>query len=141
MESENEIENIITPILDGMGLSLVEVSIGRHRGDIKVNLVLYKKDGISLDDLTKAQKTLRPRLELVYDRDNLSLEISSPGLARNIKHPREYGVFSGRKVKLLLDENWIEGTLNGFNNGLILVEIDNEILEIPVERVRKAKLD
>lgn len=141
MDSENELENIISPLLEGMGLSLVEISIGRHRGDIKVNLVLYKKEGIGLDDLTKAQKTLRPRLELEFDRENLSLEISSPGLSRNIKHNREYQVFVGRSIKLLIDDEWTEGILKGFENGIILLEIENKELEIPVAGVRKAKLD
>lgn len=141
MDTENELENIISPLLEGMEMSLVEISIGRHRGDIKVNLVLYKKEGIGLDDLTKAQKILRPRLELEFDRENLSLEISSPGLSRNIKHQREYQVFVGRDIKLLLDEEWTKGTLKGFENGIIRLEIENKDLEIPVSRVRKAKLD
>ena len=98
METDKELENIILPLLEGLGLSLVEISIGRHKGDVKINLVLYKEVGIGLDDLTKAQKVLRPRLELEFDREELSMEISSPGMSRVIKSPREYRIFIGRRI-------------------------------------------
>ncbi len=141
METDNELEKIISPLLDGMGLSLVEISIGRHRGDIKVNLVLYKNEGISLDDLTKAQKILRPRLELEFDRGDLSMEISSPGMSRVIKSSREYPIFVGRKIRLLLDEEWIEGTLKGSDDDSISIETDSEELDILMKQIRKAKLN
>jgi ribosome maturation factor RimP len=141
MSTENDLESIISPLLDGLSLSLVEMSIGRHRGDVKINLVLYKDNGIGLDDLTKAQKILRPRLELEFDRDNLSMEISSPGMSRLIKSPKEYRIFTGRKMRFLLDEEWIEGTLTSSNDEMVFIQIENEELEIPVKRIRKAKLD
>jgi len=141
MKTDIELENIITPLLEGLDLSLVEMSVGRHRGDVKMNLVLYKKTGIGLDDLTKAQKLVRPRLELEFDREDLSVEISSPGMSRLIKNPSEYSIFTGRKIRILLDEEWIEGTLNGSNGETISIEINNEEQKIPIERIRKAKLD
>ena len=140
METDKELENIILPLLDGLGLSLVEISIGRHKGDVKINLVLYKEEGVGLDDLTKAQKVLRPRLELEFDREDLSLEISSPGMSRVIKNPREYRIFIGRRIRILLDEEWIDGTLKGSDDENISIEIENEELDIPVKRIRKAKL-
>lgn len=140
METDKELENIILPLLEGLGLSLVEISIGRHKGDVKINLVLYKEVGIGLDDLTKAQKVLRPRLELEFDREELSMEISSPGMSRVIKSPREYRIFIGRRIRILLDEEWIDGTLKGSDGENIRIEIENEELDIPVKRIRKAKL-
>ena len=140
METEQQLEDIITPLLDGMGLSIVEISIGRHRGDMKVNLVLYKDGGISLENLTAAQKVLRPRLELEYDRENLSMEISSPGLSRVIKSPREYLIFKGRDFRLLLDEEWIEGSLQESKDDTITLKMEKEIIDIPISRIRKAKL-
>ncbi|MCD6343846.1 MAG: hypothetical protein J7L76_08665 [Spirochaetaceae bacterium] len=140
METEEQVKNIISPLLDGMGLSLVEISIGRQRGDVKVNLVLYKEGGISLDHLTAAQKVLRPRLELEYDRENLSIEISSPGLSRVIKSPQEYSIFTGRQFRLLLDEEWIDCILKEAGDDNILIEIDKKITEIPIHNIRKAKL-
>ena len=89
MIAESDLEQIITKLAEGMGLSLVEMSVGRHRGEVKVNLVLYKAGGIGLDDLTLAQKVLRPRLELELGREDLSVEIAAPGTSRRSKDSRE----------------------------------------------------
>ena len=141
MESTDGLRQIITPLLDGMGLSLVELSIGKHRGDTRLNLVLYKEGGISLDDLTRAQKVLRPRLELDYDRDSLSVEISSPGVSRNIKDISEYNIFRGRGIRLLIGEEWISGTLGGMDDGDVVLNQDGEVRRISPVDIRKAKLD
>ena len=140
MESVEQLQDIIYPLLDGMGLSLVDLSISRHKGDIKVNLVLYKENGITLDDLTEAQKILRPRLELEYERENLSMEISSPGVSRTIKSPREYRIFTGRRFRLLIDEEWMEGTVKKADENSIEFETENETTQIPISGIRKAKL-
>jgi len=140
MEIEEQIQSIITPLLNGMRLSIVEFSLSRHRGDTKLSLVLYKDGGISLDDLTAAQRILRPRLELDFDRENLSIEISSPGLSRVIKSPQEYDIFTGRRFRLLIDEEWIEGILTEKKDDTIIFNIDEENSEIPIHRIRKAKL-
>ena len=141
MDSSDGLKQIILPLLEGMGLSLVELSIGKHRGDTKVNLVLYKDGGISLDDLTEAQKVLRPRLELEYERDSLSVEISSPGMSRVIKDPSEYGIFRGRSIRLLIGDDWISGTLDGMDDGDVVLKQDGEVRKISPVEIRKAKLD
>ncbi|MCG8453153.1 MAG: ribosome assembly cofactor RimP [Spirochaetales bacterium] len=137
---EYNIEENLAPVLDGMGLALVEASIARHRGDVKVNLILYKEGGIGIQDLTKAQKVLRPRLELAFDREHLSVEISSPGTSRTIKDPREYEIFTGRRMKFLVGDDWQEGILKGSQGDHVLFERDSEEVSLSLESIRKAKL-
>lgn len=141
MDSSDGLKNILKPLIEGMGLILVELSAGKHRGDIKLNLVLYKDGGISLDDLTSAQKTLRPRLELEYNRDKLSIEISSPGMSRVIKSPEEYSIFTGRGIRLLLGDDWINGTLSGADENEVILEHDGRETRYAIADIRKAKLD
>ena len=140
MEADEALEKMLSGLVEGMGLSLVEMSIGRHRGDVKVNLVLYKEGGISLDDLTEAQKTLRPRLELDFDRDSLSVEISSPGLSRTLKDPREYRIFTGRRIRLLSGDDWVDGTLEKTDGKTVFLETDSGTREFAMTDIRKAKL-
>ena len=127
--------------LGALGLSLVEMSVGRRRGEVSVHVVLHKADGVSLDDLTGAQKVLRPRLELEYDRESLSLEISSPGTSRVFKDPREYGVFEGCRAKLLVGDDWRQGTLAGFDGTTVRLDTGGGVDEIPASDIRKGKLD
>ncbi len=141
MDSAEDLEKIISPLIEGMGMSIVDCSIGRHRGDVKINLVLYRQGGIGIDDLTRAQKVLRPRLELEYDRDSLSVEIASPGISRVIKNPREYGIFAGRSIRLLIDTEWIEGTLGGREGAEVLIKRNGQDERFLLADIKKAKLD
>lgn len=141
LEDDKKLEDSLSEVINGMGLSLVEMSIGRHRGDVKVNLVLYKAGGIGLEDLTEAQKTLRPRLELFFDRERLSVEISSPGTSRTVKDSKEYEIFAGRRIKLLIDSDWIHGTVESADAGIVNLATDDGIRGIPFSEIRKAKLE
>jgi ribosome maturation factor RimP len=141
METGQDLEQIIDPLLESMGLNLVEMSIGRHRGDVTVNLVLYKKGGIGLDDLTRAQKLLRPRLELEFDRSGLSVEISSPGTSRVIKSPGEYRIFTGRKLRVLVGDDWVEGLLTASDGLTVSLDVDGTVMDIPLDQIRKARLE
>jgi len=141
MNDVEELERIITPLLEGLGLLLVECSIGRHRGDAKVNLVLYKPGGIGLDELTEAQKVIRPRLELDFDRDSLSVEISSPGLGRTIKTDREYEIFTGRTLRLLIGDDWTMGTLVEYDGQTLVLDTHEGTRSVAAKTIRKAKLD
>ena len=141
METDRDLETTLSGIIEGMGLSLVEASIGRHRGDVKVNLILYKAGGIGLDDLTAAQKTLRPRLELIFDRENLSVEISSPGTSRTLKDPQEYRIFEGRRIKVLVGDDWVHGTIHSTDGNTVSLETDAGMHDFPISGIRKAKLE
>jgi ribosome maturation factor RimP len=54
-----------------------------------------------------------PRLEVVLDSRDISLEVSSPGISRTIKYFREFSIFQGRKIRLMEagENDWIEGTI------------------------------
>ncbi|PIE04151.1 MAG: hypothetical protein CSA76_05680 [Spirochaetales bacterium] len=140
MDINPELQDDLLLSLKGMGLSLVELSVSRHRGNVQASIVLYKDGGISLDDLSAAQKTLRPRLELEYGRENLSLEISSPGISRKIKSINEYNIFKGRNIRLLIDEEWIDGRLAGLEGQDVLVNFGDKQERFSVNDIRKAQL-
>jgi len=140
MRTNPKLEEIITEIIEKMEFILVEMSIEHRKGGVKINLVLHKDGGISLDDLSEAQKVLRPRLEIEFDRENLAVEIASPGLSRIMKHPREYKIFRGNQVKLLIEGRWIYGVLKEANDWNVVIATEGDELVIPIEQIKKARL-
>jgi ribosome maturation factor RimP len=76
------------------------------------------------------------------------LEISSPGLDRALKVAADYQRFVGRLAKIsttepIGDAKFFEGRLKGFTNGKVRMELKGKearVVEIPVERIRKANL-
>lgn len=141
MVDKSDLEDICVKLTEAMGFSLVEMSIGRRHGEVRFSLVLYKTGGITLDDLTDAHRVLLPRLELEVPAKNLALEITSPGISRRIKDPREYRIFIGRNIRLLIGEEWICGRLESYSGEQVSIAVGDETRSIDLHAVRKAKLD
>ena len=76
------------------------------------------------------------------------LEISSPGLDRALKRPGDFERFVGRLAKIstsepIGDTKFFEGRLAGFADGKVRMELKGKgprVVEIPLERIRKANL-
>lgn len=76
------------------------------------------------------------------------LEISSPGLDRALKKPGDFERFVGKLAKIstsepIGDAKFFEGRLAGFADGKVRMELKGKeprIVEIPLERIRKANL-
>ena len=74
---------------------------------------------ITLDQCSVFSKTLSPQLdETVKELKDLSycLEVSSPGLFREIKTSREFDFYQGKRIKVhTKKQDPVIGTLQGFN--------------------------
>jgi ribosome maturation factor RimP len=76
------------------------------------------------------------------------LEISSPGMDRALKTPRDFQRFTGRLAKITTNEaigdaKFFEGRLKGFAEGKVGLELKGKearVVEIPLEAIRKANL-
>jgi len=76
------------------------------------------------------------------------LEVSSPGLDRALKTPRDFERFAGRLAKISTTEpigeaKFFEGRLAGFRDGKVLMELrgrEAKTVEVPLDMVRKANL-
>jgi ribosome maturation factor RimP len=76
------------------------------------------------------------------------LEISSPGMDRALKTPKDFQRFAGRLAKVSTTEpigeaKFFEGRLKGFTDGKVQMELkgrEARMVEIPLETIRKANL-
>jgi ribosome maturation factor RimP len=74
------------------------------------------------------------------------LEVSSPGVERKLRKPREFERFVGQKVKVVLREpvenqRHLTGTLKSFAAGVITLEPGpGKSVQFPLEQVEKANL-
>ncbi len=76
------------------------------------------------------------------------LEVSSPGMDRELKKARDFERFRGRLAKIATTEhigqmNFFEGRLQGFADGKVRMELKGKearVVEIPLETIRKANL-
>ena len=75
----------LEPVLNTMGIALVEANAAVVKQVYNIRLVIFREEGISVNDCEEVHKIIRPRLDLIVDDRDMSLEITSPGIDRRIK--------------------------------------------------------
>ncbi len=140
-------EDLLTelePLIANLGYRIVECDAGRVKRRWHVRLMLYKDGGVGIDDCVKVHKLLYPRLEMKYDREDIALEVTSPGITRTFKSLREYEIFRGHPVRILPEDSsdWIRGVIREVEDGrLKLEDTAGAVREWELRTIRKGKLD
>jgi ribosome maturation factor RimP len=148
-ELTERVERLAEPLLEGMGIQLVEVEF-RFEGRWILRLLIDRPQGVTLDDCAAASRALGPLLE---EQDPVeqaySLEVSSPGLFRPLSKPKHFRQAVGKVAKLHLaagilperKQRQIRGTLADAGDTGVVIDTGEERLELTFEAIRKAHLD
>ncbi|ORC37224.1 hypothetical protein B4O97_03275 [Marispirochaeta aestuarii] len=136
-----ELESTVD-IIQGMGFSVVEAQCRPVKGSVQVVIYIYSSEGVSLDDCTKVYRTVMPRLEVALDSRDISLEISSPGISRNIKFFREFAIFTGRRIRVLTEDSseWVQGDLIHADDDEIVLTVGDGERRYGRAEIVKAKI-
>ena len=140
---DEKFADIVMRVAESLGYRLVEFFVDeKHK---KVNIVIYKKTGISIQDCEDMTKELLQNIEF-YDRfrNDYDIEVSSPGVQREFKSINEYKIFEGKEVKVITDYKEtpvITGILKGVaDSNKIIIEDGFKIHKIPYVHIKKGKL-
>ena len=138
---ENEVESIVDELIAGSPLELVAVDYVRER-DWYLRVFIDKEGGIEIDDCQE----LSGRLEEILDardliRTSYILVVSSPGLDRELKKPKDFQREQGKLVDVSLfapldGEKVITGQLKSYDGENVTV--DERV--IPMDKVAKVNL-
>ncbi len=143
---EEKIQLEIEKIIEGLGFKLVDVRVGLGKRLTKVSVVIYRRDdegGVTLENCEKISRTIAPRLELFDELENMTLEVTSPGLSRVLRSNREFDIFKGRGIKLILNNGKIvSGILSDYlrDEDKLKINIGDNFVEIATSEIRKARL-
>ena len=145
-DAENEeiasLRRQLEEVLDGLSFDLLEFVVSRHRGSVRVRVVIFKGLSISTDDCTKVHRAVMPRLELAYGGQDIYLEVSSPGIDRLIKDGSEFAHYKGRGVRCYRTDisDWTAGILQSADEKGIVIETEEGTLRLEFEIIAKARL-
>ncbi len=94
-----------------------------------------------LGTLLDVDDDLGAALEKAY-----TLEVSSPGLDRPLRHEADYRRFTGRLAKVVTSrpvegQTSFSGRLSGFDEGHILLSEGRRVHRVPLDEVRRARLE
>jgi ribosome maturation factor RimP len=132
----------IEPLLNGMGFHIVELVIGRLKGATRVGLVVYRASGVGIEECAEISRLIFPRLQIMEGMEEVSLEVSSPGIERTLKSTVEYGIFLGRGVRILAagETEWIGGAIEKTDTEGVTLITDGRPRRFPFSSIRKARL-
>ena len=92
-----DVEALVRPAVEASGLELVEVV--RNRGLLRV--VVDREGGVDLDTIAVTSERISRRLDLEdFGPGSYTLEVSSPGVERHLRDPRDFQARVGERVKV-----------------------------------------
>ena len=99
---EAEVEKIVEELLENTALELVAVDYVKER-DWYLRVFIDKEGGVDLDDCQDLSRKLEELLD-VQDliKTSYILEVSSPGLDRELKKPRDFQREMGKDIDVSL---------------------------------------
>lgn len=139
---EKTVWQMAEKLLDGSGIELVDVDYVKEK-DWYLRVFIDKPEGIGIEDC----QALSEKLETELDAEDVMpepyiLEVSSPGLDRVLKKPRDFERERGKEVDVSLyesldGEKLLVGKLESFvEQGLSLEGRD----PIPKEKIAQVRL-
>jgi ribosome maturation factor RimP len=142
-EREVQIEEVVQPVLRDHGLTLVDLEWRSHRPRGVLRLYVDKPGGVGIEDCQRASRELGDVLDAAaLIEEGYDLEVSSPGLDRQLRKDREFRWALGKRVQCwVAGGEEFRGRLVDVDAARLTLERDGERLDLSRERVTKAKLE
>jgi ribosome maturation factor RimP len=142
-DTKSALFDSLEPLVKGLGLDLIELSVSPHKGSVQVRVTVYKKGNLGVEECSTVHYALLPRLELAFPGQDLYVEVSSPGIDRQIKNGAEFAHYAGRGVRCYRTDisDWSAGIVEAADAEGIKLKMKNGIIALKYETIAKAKLD
>jgi len=145
-ETAQRLEGIISPLLQDHGMVLVELRYMRtSRGMLLRLLVDRKEGGIKLQDCARLNQIIGNMLdEQDMIEERYTLEVSSPGMDRDLVVKEDFSRCVNRQVRVFLREplsekTEIEGRIDRVVGESVHIDRGAEVIEIPLSKITKAR--
>ncbi len=143
----DKLTQLVRGVVEPMGYELVGVELlSRGKGGTLLRIYIDQEDGITLDDCTAVSHQISGVLDVEDPvKENYDLEVSSPGLDRPLFYKTDFDRFAGRKVRLKLrtklsGRRKYEGVLGGTQGDNLMLEVDGEHIDLPLDQIESARL-
>lgn len=145
-EIVDKVEELVTPIIDENDFELVDVEYVKEGANWYLRVYADKDGGITIDDCVLISRALEVKLdEEDFIQDAYILEVSSPGLGRQLKKDKDFERSLGEKVecklfKAINKQKEFEGILKDFTEETITLEVDETELIINRKEIAMIRL-
>ncbi len=128
---EQKTEALLAPLMKEHQLELVDVEYVKEGGSWYLRAYIDKPGGITIDDCELISRSLSDLLdEQDFIEDAYILEVSSPGLGRQLKKDRDFERSIGELVDIhtfrpIEQQKEFTGVLKKFDKNTVTIEAEN----------------
>ena len=145
----------------GYGLEIFDVQLRRESIGTVLRVVIDRpdrgvvetpEDAVGIEECQRVSQDLSALLDVEEEElgesalgQHYTLEVSSPGLDRPLRHEADYRRFAGRLAKVVSIEpvqgqSAFSGRLRGIENGEVVLDEGKRTHRVPLARVKRAQL-
>ena len=125
----SKVEKLAIPIAQRLGLEIWDIEYVREGASWYLRIFIDKEGGVSIDDCENFSRAIDGPLDEADPIDRqYCLEVSSPGIERELKYDRHFASQMGKAVRVRLIRpgeggiRELEGRLTGFDGAVITIE-------------------
>ncbi len=143
---EERVEKLIEPVIEKIGYELYDVEYAKEGKNYFLRIFIDSEKGIDLNDCEKVNDAITDILdEANYIKEQYFLEVSSPGIEKNLRKDKHLEKNIGFEVNIKLfkkDENGkkeYKGILEEFNEENIKIKENEKELKIERKNISQIK--
>ena len=121
------LESLVAKAVEAVGYEFYSMSLSRHNSVDVLRVYIDSENGVNLADCMKADKQIKLNLFAHdYDPGNYNIEISSPGLTRDLIRKEHFAKVVGKTIKVKYKSDSLNATCVG---KLLAFDGDNLVLQ------------
>lgn len=146
MGALEEVRDLAEAVTRRRSLLLWDVEMGGQPGRSVVRVYVDADGGVDLETVAEVSEEISRGLDL---KDPIggryTLEVSSPGLERNLKSPWHFELSVGKRVivktkeRLVGQSHRVEGVITAADPAAVTLELPSEAVDVPYEAIKSAR--
>ena len=143
-----KITDLVMPIVDELSYELYHIEFVKENGDFYLRIYIDKEnDRISLNDCEAVSRRVSDILDVEDPiKDPYYLEVSSPGIYRNLYITEHFKRYTGSEISVKLTSavdgsKAFKGILINANDDEITIKKDENSITIPRQKIKQANLE
>ena len=145
---EKKAEELLLPMMEENGFELVDVEYVKEGGSWYLRAYIDKPGGIAINDCEVISRALSDKLdEEDFIEQSYYLDVSSPGIGRELKRDKHFELSKGKEVRISLirpDESGKKkyiGILKDYSDNTVKILADDKEMDFAMSAISFVKLN
>ena len=140
---KDTVREAILPTVNELGYRIWDIQYSKVGADYHLEITIDSDEGINIEDCEKVHRAIDPILDEVDPIENFYyLEVSSPGIERELRTDEHISLSIGQKVEAKLftqkdGKKSFTGILTEFDGDSLSIDCGGEVSVIPKNEIAK----